>query len=62
MWITLGILSGLQAVYAAIGLAGLYAGIPDVVMFTGWAVFGLTQRLVIERIAAMRRLRTPTPM
>ncbi len=54
---TLGILTGLQAIYAVIGLIGLYAGIPDVAMFTGWLVLGLTQRLAIERIAATRRLR-----
>lgn len=54
---TLGILTGLQAVYAAIGLTGLFAGVPDVVMFTAWSMLGLTQRLVIERIAAMRRYR-----
>jgi UDP-GlcNAc:undecaprenyl-phosphate GlcNAc-1-phosphate transferase len=48
---TLSILTGLQLLYAVIGLAGYYLGIPDVVMFTAWSLLGLTQILVIVGIS-----------
>lgn len=54
---TLGILTGLQAIYAAIGLLGHFAGVPDVVMFTAWSVLGLSQHFVILWIAKLHRLR-----
>ena len=36
-------------------LAGHFAGVPDFLMFAGWAVLGLTQRLVIRKISSYRR-------
>ena len=52
---TLGILTGLQLGYALIALAGHFAGVPDFMMFAGWSVLGLTQRLVIRQISLYRR-------
>ena len=52
---TIVVLTALQVLYAAIGLAGHYAGVPDFVMFAGWSVLGLTQFLIIRRIAALKR-------
>ena len=54
---TIGILIGLQAAYASIGLIGHFQGVPDVYMFTTWSVLGLSQRFVITRIAKLHRLR-----
>ena len=53
---TLGILTGLQIVYALIGLAGAFSGTPDVVMFTAWSIIGLTQVRVIRSISKYHRL------
>lgn len=53
---TLGILTGLQTVYALIGLAGTFGGTPDVVMFTAWSILGLTQIWVIRAISKYHRL------
>ena len=61
---TLALLTGLQAVYATIGLVGHFAGIPDAAMFAAWSVLGLSQRFVIKTIARhwrgsrLRRRRT----
>ena len=52
---TLGILTGFQFVYASIGLTGHFSGVPDVVMFVGWSILGLSQRWVIRRIAIANR-------
>jgi UDP-GlcNAc:undecaprenyl-phosphate GlcNAc-1-phosphate transferase len=52
---TLAILTGFQLVYASIGLTGHFAGVPDVVMFIGWSILGLSQRWVIRRIAKANR-------
>jgi hypothetical protein len=35
-----GILTGTQLIYAIIGLAGHFAGVPDYVMFAAWSVLG----------------------
>jgi len=51
----LGILAGLQAIYAMLGLIGHFTNVPDVIMFTGWSVLGLSQRFVIRKIAARHR-------
>ena len=53
---TLGILTGLQMVYAAIGLLGLYSGVPDWVMFLSWSIAGITQHKVLVFISARHRL------
>ncbi len=45
-------LTGLQLCHAGIGLAGLYLGIPDVIMFVAWAISGLTQHKVLYAVAA----------
>ena len=52
---TLAILAGIQLVYAIIGLTGHFAGVPDVVMFIGWSILGLSQRSVIRGIAKANR-------
>jgi len=52
---TLGILTGLQAIYAILGLIAHFAQVPDVVMFTGWSFLGFSQRFVIALIARHRR-------
>ncbi len=64
----LAVLSGLQLSYAVTGLVAHFAGVPDVIMFVGWAILGLTQRKVIKTIAKShrawnrkrRRIRTAT--
>ena len=48
---TLAVLTGLQAVYAAIGLAAHYAGIADAWMFAAWAVLGIAQHKIVSGIA-----------
>jgi len=53
---TLGILTGLQALYATVGLAAHFAGIPDVVMFSAWSVLGISQHFVIVTIAKYHRV------
>jgi UDP-GlcNAc:undecaprenyl-phosphate GlcNAc-1-phosphate transferase len=52
----LGILTGIQLVYAIIGLSGFYFGIPDYIMFGAWSIAGLSQRTVILKIAKSRRI------
>jgi len=52
---TLGILGGIQALYATIAVVAHFAGAPDVVFFVAWAILGLTQRKVIRAIAAHHR-------
>ena len=52
---TLGILTGLQVLYALVGIAGAISGLPDVVMFSTWSIAGLTQILVIRAISKYRR-------
>ena len=54
---TLGILILWQTCYALVGLAGLYLGVSDVVMFVGWTVAGLSQHRLIHRMAARNRAR-----
>ena len=52
----LGILTGLQVLYAIIGLTGHFAGVPDYVMFTAWSILGLSQRSIIHKVARSHRL------
>ena len=52
----LAVLTGLQLIYAAIGITGHFAGATDVVMFAAWALVGVSQHWVIRRYAAMYRL------
>jgi len=52
---SLGILGGLQLIYAGTALIAHFAGVPDVAMFTSWALLGLSQRYVIARIAIFSR-------
>ena len=52
---TLGILMGLQALYALVALAAFYAAVSDVVMFSCWAILGLSQRFVIKLMVRQRR-------
>ena len=52
---TLGILVGLQAGYAIVGIIGHENGISDVVMFSAWSVLGLSQRHIIKLIARHHR-------
>jgi UDP-GlcNAc:undecaprenyl-phosphate GlcNAc-1-phosphate transferase len=53
----LGILSGFQCVYAAAGVWGHVAGVPDAWMFLAWSLLGFSQRLVFLKIATLRRMR-----
>jgi len=53
---SLGVLTGLQLVYAIIGLIAHFVGLADVVVFGVWAVLGLLQRRIIWKIAAYARL------
>jgi UDP-GlcNAc:undecaprenyl-phosphate GlcNAc-1-phosphate transferase len=54
----LGVLALIQLSYAGIGLAGHFAGAPEPVMFTAWAVAGLSQLWVIRGCASgYRRLK-----
>jgi UDP-GlcNAc:undecaprenyl-phosphate GlcNAc-1-phosphate transferase len=53
----LGILTALQITYALVGLAGHFYGVQDYVLFAAWSVLGLSQRLVIRKIARSRHLR-----
>ncbi len=52
---TIVILTALQIVYAGIGLAGHYFGAPDALMFAGWCILGLTQFLLIRKLAVYKR-------
>ena len=52
----LGIMTGLQIIYALVGLAGNYYGVPDYILFFAWSVVGLSQRLIIRKIARSHRL------
>jgi UDP-GlcNAc:undecaprenyl-phosphate GlcNAc-1-phosphate transferase len=52
---TLGILTGLQLLYAMVGLAGYFSNTPDWVMFAAWSVTGLTQIFVIRLAAKHHR-------
>jgi UDP-GlcNAc:undecaprenyl-phosphate GlcNAc-1-phosphate transferase len=52
---SLGVLVGLQASYAAIGVAGHYAGIADHLMFAAWSALGLSQSLIISLIGGTVR-------
>jgi len=52
---TLGILTGLQLIYALIAIVAHVAGVADVVMFTTWSVLFVTQRAVIRRIGRLHR-------
>jgi len=49
------ILIGLQAIYAVVALTGHFANVPDVVMFTGWSVLGLSQRFILQMMATRHR-------
>lgn len=51
---TLGILTGLQLIYALVAIGAWTLGIPDVAMFVAWAVFGVSQRTVVYRLAKWR--------
>ena len=52
----LAILTGMQIVYAAIGLIGFYAGVPEPLMFAAWVLLAGTQRLIICTIRKQHRL------
>ena len=50
---TLAALTGMQAVYAGIGLVGHYAGIADGWMFGAWALLGIMQHKIVCWAAAV---------
>ena len=52
----LGVLTGLQILYASIGLMGHYAGVADAVMFISWAILGLFQYLILKTYSVSYRL------
>jgi UDP-GlcNAc:undecaprenyl-phosphate GlcNAc-1-phosphate transferase len=51
------VLSGMQLLYASIGIAAHLADIPDVYMFLSWSVLGVSQYWIIRKIALKCRLR-----
>jgi UDP-GlcNAc:undecaprenyl-phosphate GlcNAc-1-phosphate transferase len=51
----LAILTGLQLLYALIAVAGHYAGVADVVMFTAWSLLFVSQRFVVRQIGRLHR-------
>ena len=55
-WQILGILCGLQVLYACIGLTAHFAAVPDVTMFMLWAFVGFTQWWIIKRTAMRSRV------
>lgn len=52
---TLGILTGLQALYVLIGLGAFFAAVPDVVMFWVWAATGASQVTVLRTASKYHR-------
>jgi UDP-GlcNAc:undecaprenyl-phosphate GlcNAc-1-phosphate transferase len=53
----LGVLVLLQLIYAGFGIAGHYGGLSESIMFTAWAIVGISQRWVIRFCAgAYQRL------
>jgi UDP-GlcNAc:undecaprenyl-phosphate GlcNAc-1-phosphate transferase len=48
---TLAFLTGLQALYATLGLLGHFAGVSDAPMFAAWSVLGLSQRFLIKTVS-----------
>ena len=56
----LAILGGIQFLYATIGVAGHFVGVPDMAVFTAWAVLGLLHRTIIHALAKHHRLRKYT--
>ena len=52
---TLGILTGLQAIYAILGMIAYFKGVPDVAMFAAWSVLGLSQFFIIRFISRHHR-------
>ncbi len=52
----LGVLTGLQVIYAAVGVFGYFAGAPDFMMFAAWCVLGVSQRMIIRTIAVSHRV------
>ena len=61
--LVLATLTGLQLIYAGIGLAGYYLGVPEPLMFLAWIILAGTQRSLIcllrkqHRMWLMRRRR-----
>ena len=53
----LGLMTGVQALYALVALAALGMGIPEPVMFFAWSVLGLTQHTIFKSIGRYVRLR-----
>jgi UDP-GlcNAc:undecaprenyl-phosphate GlcNAc-1-phosphate transferase len=51
----LAVLAFLQAIYAAAGLIGYYAAVPDVIMFAAWSGLGITHRFAIKYAAMHHR-------
>lgn len=54
--VVLCVLGGIQLLYVGVGLIGHYLGVSDVVMFTAWSFFGVSQHWIIEKYSALCRL------
>ncbi|MEO1246003.1 MAG: MraY family glycosyltransferase [Pseudomonadota bacterium] len=54
--LVLATLTGIQLIYAGVGLLGYYAGIPEPLMFTAWLLLASTQRLLICTIRKQHRM------
>ena len=53
----LGVLTGLQAIYASLGLVAHFAGVTDVVTFISWVILGLLQYRFVKYGAALYRVK-----
>jgi UDP-GlcNAc:undecaprenyl-phosphate/decaprenyl-phosphate GlcNAc-1-phosphate transferase len=53
---TLGILAGIQAVYAIAAITAHKFDVPDYLLFGAWCILGLSQRKVIRAISKQHRL------
>ena len=52
---TVLVLVGIQLVYAIVGVAGYFFGVPDVAMFVAWSVAGILHRISIHTVAKHHR-------
>ncbi len=56
---TLVTLVFLQSGYAVVGIVSLYAGTPEPVVFSIWALTGIVQRKIVQGIGSLYALRIP---
>ena len=54
---SLGILTLLQVSYMGLGLVGHFSGVPEYVVFAMWAAVGLSQWMLIRKVAKLARFK-----